>query len=299
MAIVHEAPVFDLQAHSTRSDGTLEPAEVVAAAARAGVRLLALTDHDTVDGVSGALTAGERLGVAVVPAIELSALDEGHEDFHILGYGLDHTDGLLAERLAAYRADRAARVERMADALEELGFALDREELEARRQAGLSVGRPHLAAAALRANSAELQRRALWEVSAFVEAYLVPGRPAYRRRHTPTVPEAIETIHDAGGVAVWAHPFWDLGDNRTVLTTLARFVAAGLDGVEAFYPTHTRVQTRLLASAAALRSLLCTGSADFHGPGHRIFSRFRAFQVYDCVPNLGPIDVLAPASGRS
>jgi predicted metal-dependent phosphoesterase TrpH len=291
VGILPDPPDFDLQAHSTCSDGALEPGAVVAAAAAAGVRLLALTDHDTVDGVAEALAAGREHGIAVVPAAELSAVDELSEDFHILGYGLDHTDARLNERLAAYRADRAARVDRMADALTELGFALDRAELEARRAAGLPLGRPHLAAAAVAANPERLEPEGLGEPSAFLEAYLVPGGAAYRRRTTPTVAEAIATIHDAGGVAVWAHPYWDLATDDDVRVTLARFAELGIDGVEAFYAVHDEHQARLLAAEAARHGLLATGSADFHGPRHAHFHRFRAFSLHGCAPNLGPIAV--------
>ena len=100
---------------------------------------------------------------------------------------------------------------------------------------------------------------------------------------------AITTIHEAGGLAVWAHPFWDLDDHDTVVATLDRFVALGLDGVEAFYRTHDREHTLLLVRRAAEAGILTTGSADFHGPEHRIFSSFRDFAVYGCEANLGPI----------
>ncbi len=282
-------PEFDLQCHSTCSDGSLEPAAVVAAAAGAGVKLLALTDHDTVDGVDEALAAAHEHGIALVPAVELSTVDEGGEDFHVLGYGIDHTDAALGEALARWRADRAARIERMAALLCELGFEPDRATLDARIAAGRPVGRPHLAAAAIAANRARLEPAGLADPSAFLEAYLVPGCPAYCRRETPTVPEAIDAIHAAGGVAVWAHPFFDLWSPTEVCDTLVRFHGAGLDGVEAFYATHDRRQTLLLTGLAAELGLLTTGSADFHGPGHRHFSRFRAFTLHDAEPNLGPI----------
>ena len=103
------------------------------------------------------------------------------------------------------------------------------------------------------------------------------------------MPEAIDAIHAAGGVAVWAHPFWDLARDDEVCEALARFSAAGLDGVEAFYTTHTAAQTRLLHEQAARLQLLTTGSADFHGPQHSRFSRFRAFSLEGLEPNLGPI----------
>jgi predicted metal-dependent phosphoesterase TrpH len=284
-------PTFDLQSHSTCSDGSLEPAAVVAAAAAAGVRLLALTDHDTVEGIPEAIEAAREREIGLVPAVELSTADVLGEDFHVLGYRIDHTDSLLARRLHGWCEDRARRIERMAARLTELGLPPDRAELDRRRANGCPIGRPHLATAAITANRERLRREGLDECSAFLEAYLVPGAPAYSRRTTPTVPEAIEAIHDAGGVAVWAHPFWDLAGPEDVSAALARFAAGGLDGVEAFYVTHNRAQTQLLCALADEYGLLTTGSADFHGPDHRRFDRFRAFELHGCEPRLGPIDV--------
>ena len=282
-------PTFDLQCHSTCSDGALAPAAVVAAAAAAGVTLLALTDHDTVDGVDEALATAADQGIDLVPAVELSTVDELGDDFHVLGYGIDHMDGALGKLLATWRADRANRIERMAQRLCDAGLAPDRDELDARLAAGRPVGRPHLAAAAVSAHRERLEPAGLAEPSAFLEAYLVPGCPAYCRRLTPTVAEAIDAIHAAGGVAVWAHPFWDLWQPGEVHQALTRFTGAGMDGVEAFYATHTAEQTHLLAELAAQLGILTTGSADFHGPEHRHFSRFRAFDLHGCEPNLGPI----------
>jgi predicted metal-dependent phosphoesterase TrpH len=285
-------PTFDLQSHSTRSDGALEPREVVAAAHAAGVELLALSDHDTVAGVGEALEAAAALdGIRVVPAVEISALDPEHEDLHILGYALDHESPALLEALSAWRVDRNARARRMAQALREAGLQLD---LPAGDGAGLPIGRPHLARAVLEhpANAARLEREGLRDPGAVLEAYLLPGTPGYRPRTTPTVDEAVAVIHAAGGVAVWAHPFWDLHADEDVRATLTRFAAAGMDGVEAFYITHTCAQTRLLADLAARLGLITTGSADFHGPEHERFHAFRAFGLCGLEPDLGPI---APA----
>jgi len=278
---------FDLQSHSTRSDGALEPAEVVAAAAAAGVELLALTDHDTVDGVDEALRAGARHGVRVVPATELSSIDELGEDLHVLGYGIDPHDAAFAEALRAWRADRVARIGRMADALEELGLAVDRSVLAGRD----APGRPHLAAAAFGApeNAARLRAEGLRTPGELLEAYLLPGRPGWRRRTRPAVAEAIAAIHAAGGVAVWAHPFWDVDDPAAVEDALRRFAALGLDGVEAFYPTHGPEQAALLDRLARELDLLTTGSSDFHGPGHGTFGGFLAFALHGLTPRLGPI----------
>ena len=99
----------------------------------------------------------------------------------------------------------------------------------------------------------------------------------------------MEAIHDAGGVAIWAHPFWDISDPAEVLSSIDRFVALSIDGVEAFYVTHTREQTELLAARCGELGLLTTGSADYHGPENRLFSRFLAFETYGIEPNLGPI----------
>src|SRR3954463_6286224 len=137
------APTFDLQSHSTCSDGALAPRAVVAAAAAAGVELLALSDHDTVDGVDEALEAASALGLGLVPAAELSAIDGEREDLHVLGYGLDHRSSALRAAWAGSRAAREARGRRMADALREAGFELDFPE-----RGGRPVGRPHLAQAA-------------------------------------------------------------------------------------------------------------------------------------------------------
>jgi predicted metal-dependent phosphoesterase TrpH len=280
------APTFDLQSHSTCSDGALPPASVVAAAAAAGVELLALSDHDTVDGVDEALEAAAAHGLGVVPAAELSAIDGEREDLHVLGYGLDHRSDELRGALERFRADRGARAHRMADALRAAGLELDFPDRGDR-----PVGRPHLAQAAFEhpANSMRLREEGIVNFSQLLEAYLIPGAPAYRRRTTPNVTEAIATIHAAGGVAVWAHPFWDVDAGEEVLALVDRFAAEGLDGVEAFYVTHTEPQTRLVADHCARRGLLTTGSADFHGPDHPRFNAFRAFELHGLEPNLGPI----------
>jgi adenylyl-sulfate kinase len=285
------APTFDLQSHSVHSDGHLPAGDVVAQAARAGVEVLALSDHDTVDGVEEALRAGAATGVTVVPATEISAVDGDYEDLHVLGYRIDHRDPLLEERLRDARLDRERRADRMAERLRELGFAIDPAPVAARRDAGKPIGRPHLAAAVLAhpANAERLAEEGHGDVSSFIPAYLIPGAPAYQGRTRPTVTEAIRWIHDAGGLAVWAHPFWDLDSADEVLAAIDRFAAAGLDGVEAFYPSHDEAQANLVADRCAELGLLATGSSDFHGPDHRLFSRFRAFDLHGRTPNLGSI----------
>jgi predicted metal-dependent phosphoesterase TrpH len=288
---VSTAPTFDLQSHSLESDGELAPAEVVRAAAAAGVELLALTDHDTVGGVDEALAAAVRHGLRLTAATELSAVQEDAVDVHILGYEIDHRDQSFRDRLESFRADRELRAERLAGRLEQLGFALDRGPLEQRRADGRPIGRPHLAAAVLSNpdNAARLAAEGLDGIGAVIKTYLIPGAPAYLPRLSPSVADAIDAIHAAGGVALWAHPFWDVDTDEEVLATIDRFSALGVDGVEVFYPSHTRAHVELLADRCTQLGLLQTGSTDFHGPGHGVFNRFRAFELYGREPVLGPI----------
>ncbi len=152
--------------------------------------------------------------------------------------------------------------------------------------AGEPIGRPHLAEAALGhpANAERLREEQIDDIGSFIKAYLIEGRPAFALRVTPTVAEAIDAIHAAGGVAIWAHPFWDVSDPDEVLAMIERFRALGIDGIEAFYVTHTREQTELLAKRCTELDLLSTGSADFHGPENRLFSRFMAFETYGLTP---------------
>jgi len=286
------APSFDLQSHSAASDGALQPAAVIAAAHEAGVELLALSDHDTVDGLDEAFAAAAATGGALtlVSAVEISSLDAGGKDLHILGYGIDHHDPALLARLKDWREDRWARGERIAEAMRELGWAV---ELPARGEQPL--GRPHIAAAIFNdpANAERVSGEGLASSTELLVAYLIPGAPGYRDRTAPTVGQAIEAIHEAGGKAIWAHPYWDFQDDdqhEATRDVLERFAALGGDGVEAFYLSHDEDQTRRLVELASGLDMLTTGSADFHGPDNPTFSSFRNFSLYGLTPNLGPID---------
>ncbi len=284
-------PHFELQGHSTQSDGELSPSEVVRAAKNAGVELFALTDHDSVEGVREAADAAAEVGLSLVPAVEISVVDPVAADLHVCGYLVDPGHPALLEQLARSRADRESRAERMTQALEQNGWIVDREPLNRRAVAGLTVGRPHLAEAVTNdaRNTKRLEREQLRNPTEFLVAYLIEGKPAFCGRDAPTASRAIELIHEAGGVAVWAHPFWDVEADPEVIATLERFERLGLDGVEAFYVTHTQAQTDLLVEKAGELGLLTTGSSDYHGPNHRQFNRFGAFSTFGHRPNLGPI----------
>ena len=287
------APTFDLQSHSVASDGALQPAEVVAAAHAAGVELLALSDHDTVDGLDEAFEAAAATGGALtlVSAVEISSLDASGKDLHILGYGIDHHDPALLARLELWREDRWTRGERMAEAMRENGWQVT---LPVRGDQPL--GRPHIAAAIFNdpANADRSAAEGLTNPTELLVAYLIPGKPGYRDRTAPTVGQAVEAIHEAGGKAIWAHPYWDFKEadkHEAARDALERFAALGGDGVEAFYKSFNEEQTRRLVELAAGLDMLTTGSADFHGPDNPTFSSFRNFSLYGLEPNLGPIDV--------
>jgi predicted metal-dependent phosphoesterase TrpH len=258
--------MIELQSHSTVSDGQLPPAEVVEKAAEAGVEVLALTDHDGVAGVPAAIEAGERLGIEIVPAIEMSSVHEYAEDLHICGYWID-----LEKIEPACQRAQQERVERAGEIVENLrGFGFDITLEDARREAGSadSIGRPHIAHAAGAADN----------MGPFFEEYLVPGAKAFVSRKWPTTGQACEVIRQAGGVPVLAHPYWDVKEPEKVERLIR---ALDIDGIEVYYPSHTREQTEHLLGLARELGIAATASSDYHGPTHKTFRRFGAYQTYD------------------
>ena len=262
-------PVIDLQAHSTVSDGELAPAEVARAAADAGVTTMALTDHDGVAGVPDAMVAASQAGIECVPAVEMSCVHKYSEDLHMLGYWVDLD--AIAPACARAQQERLDRAREIVARLNELGVEVSFEAAAAQAGAADAIGRPHIARAA----------RGGPDLGPFFEEYLVPGAKAFVPRRWPLAEEAVELIHGAGGVAVVAHPYWDVSEPeavRDLVESLKRDV--GLDGIEAFYPPHTRAQTEHCLALCEEFDLVPTGSSDFHGPSHKSFFRFGAYQTY-------------------
>ena len=257
--------LIELQSHSTVSDGQLVPSEVVAEAAKAGVTTLALTDHDAIAGVGEAQEAAERLGVELVPAIEMSCVHEYAEDLHICGYWIDV--GKIAAACERAQHERLTRAGEIVEKLRGHGFDIHLE--DAVREAGdaLSIGRPHIARAA----------GATGDLGPFFEEYLVPGAKAFVPRRWPTAEQAIELIRNAGGIAVIAHPYWDISAPDEV-DDLIR--SLGADGVETYYPTHAKEQTEHLLELCAELDLVPTASSDYHGPTHKTFAEFGAYDTY-------------------
>ena len=257
--------LVELQSHSTVSDGQLTPAEVVAEAAEAGVTVLALSDHDAIAGVEEARGAAEQAGIEFVPALEMSCVHEYADDLHVCGYWVDL--GAIAGACERAQHERVTRAAEIVDNLRREGFDIHLE--DAIRESGdaLSVGRPHIARAAGAGD----------DMGPFFEEYLVPGAKAFVPRRWPTADQAVELIHAAGGVAVVAHPYWDVKDPAEVEELIR---ALDIDGIEAFYPDHNREQTEHLLGLCDELGLTATGSSDYHGPTHKTFSRFGAYQTY-------------------
>jgi predicted metal-dependent phosphoesterase TrpH len=257
--------LIELQSHSTVSDGQLAPAEVVAEAAKAGVTTLALTDHDAIAGVGEAQRAAAELGIELVPAIEMSCVHEYAEDLHICGYWVDV--GKIAPACERAQHERVTRAGEIIEKLRGHGFDIHLE--DAVREAGdaLSIGRPHIARAA----------GATGDLGPFFEEYLVPGAKAFVSRRWPTAEQAIELIREAGGIAVIAHPYWDISE-PTEVDDLIRSLKA--DGVETYYPTHSKEQTEHLLELCAELGLVPTASSDYHGPTHKTFAEFGAYDTY-------------------
>lgn len=257
--------LIELQSHSTVSDGQLAPAEVVAQAWEAGVTTLALTDHDAVSGVPEATEAAAGLGIELVPAVEMSCVHEYAEDLHVCGYWIDLE--AIAPTCERAQQERVSRAEEIIGRLKGWGFEVKLD--DAIREAGdaLSIGRPHIARAA----------GATGDLGPFFEEYLVPGAKAFVPRRWPTAEQAIALIREAGGVAVVAHPYWDVKDPEQV-EDLIRSLRP--DGIEAFYPPHTQEQTEHLLSLCRELSLVPTASSDYHGPTHKTFSKFGDYDTY-------------------
>ncbi len=253
------APGIDLHAHTTASDGSLSPAQLVQAADALGLAALAVTDHDTVDGLAEALRAAQSLSVVVVPGVELSVEDDGGR-FHLLGYAFNPHDQTLQDALARLRESRAARNALMAQKMVALGLPLTMDDVRA--EAGPDsqvVARPHFA-------QALLKRGLVSSVQDAFDRYLATGKPLYLPKQVLTPRDAIALIHNAGGVAVMAHPGLVLLSDDALAARIAALASHdGMDGLEAFYSQHTEAQTARFLEIAQQNSLLVTGGSDFHG----------------------------------
>lgn len=244
---------IDLHTHTTASDGVLRPEALVAEAVAHGVGLLAVCDHDTTAGVDDALAVGMELRVEVWPAVELSCDVEAGE-VHVLGYFIEYHQPWFQALLLRLREGRAQRAERMAERLGALGVPVDYGRVQALADGG-AIGRPHVARALVEAGHVRTVAEAF-------DRFIGRHGPAYVERLKVTPAQAVEVIRAAGGLAVLAHPGW--AQDEKVIPEL---VAAGLDGIEVYYPDHTPTLVERYLALARQHGLLVTGGTDFHGGG--------------------------------
>jgi 3',5'-nucleoside bisphosphate phosphatase len=251
------AAVIDLHTHTRFSDGSLTPTEVVELAVHEGLSAVAITDHDGIDGLEEALDAGERLGIEVVPGVELN-LEHEQVTMDLLGYFFDccpgeETQAELAQ-LRAYRDERNARIlERLAD----LGMPVDPEELAAIAEHG-SAGRPHI-------GEAMRQRGYVDSVGEAFRRYLRRGAPAWVDRRRLSLPRAVRLLRDAGGLPVIAHPGIIRVDSAGLAAIVREAAALGVVGLECHYPLHDDETVAACRALCERHDMVPTGGSDFHG----------------------------------
>ncbi|MBW1918410.1 MAG: PHP domain-containing protein [Deltaproteobacteria bacterium] len=271
----------DLHTHSTASDGSFRPQELVTMARDRGLRAMALTDHDTIDGVAEAIQAGAQLGIEVIPGIEISA-DFPEGTMHILGYFIDYQQPLFNQQLQVLKEARAHRNPRIVEKLNQLGLTISWEDI-LQVSGGGQIGRPHIARALVVKGYVQDQQEAF-------DQYLRQGGPAYVPKFRLPPAEAIALIRQAQGIPVLAHPF-TLGLGLEQLKAqLQELQELGLAGLEVYYPEHSpNMQADYFRLTQEL-GLLVTGGSDFHGankPGIELGKGpHQRYLTYELVLNL-------------
>jgi predicted metal-dependent phosphoesterase TrpH len=243
---------IDLHLHSTASDGRHTPAELVHFALRKNLQVIALTDHDTTEGVEEARGAARGTGLTVIPGVEISTDVSGSHEFHILGYYVDYHYAPLRDRLAGLRQSRLERAHKIVELLGKAGCPVAWEQVSAFAGQG-SVGRPHIAQALVEGSYVD-------SVESAFRFYIGRGAPAYVPRPKLSPQDAIQLILDAGGAPVLAHP-------SRIVEHIPALVKAGLVGLEVYYDGYVKAETRFLAGLADKHNLIATGGSDFHGIG--------------------------------
>lgn len=247
---------IDLHVHSTASDGSYPPAEVVRQAKAGGLSAIALTDHDTVDGLAAAVAAGARYGVEIIPGVEISAVCPGGT-MHIVGLFIEYHDGLLDQRLGVLKQARLDRNPQIIKKLNDLGIKITMARVE-EISGGGQVGRPHIARALLESGY-------VTSIQDAFDKYLGWHRPAYVSKFRFPPDQALAMIREAQGIPVLAHPFTLNLPAPALKTRIIELQALGLAGLEVFYSEHTPEQEALYLKLARELNLLVTGGSDFHG----------------------------------
>ncbi|WP_347354911.1 PHP domain-containing protein [Intrasporangium sp.] len=259
--MTHHEPVIDLHTHSSTSDGTQAPAELVAAAVEAGVDVLAITDHDTVGGWAAAERAARERGLVLVKGVEISCHYKW-SSVHLLGYLVDPADADLAAELHRARVSRAQRLELMVERMSADGIPITYEQVVAQVGPGTTPGRPHIADALIEAGVIRHRDEAFAD-------WLSERSPYYVGHYAVDLARAVRLVRAAGGVPVIAHPFTRTRGAGIPDSFIAQLAAAGLGGLEAYHRDHGPAEVARAERLAAEHGLLLTGSSDYHGAGKR------------------------------
>ncbi len=244
---------IDLHIHTVYSDGTYTPTKVVKKAKELGLAAISITDHDSVSGVGEAIRAGEKLGVEVVPGIEMSS-DAGEDEIHILGYYLNWKDKIFLAQLQIFQKDRAKRNQRLLKRLEDLGMKLDHQEIKNMAPRGV-VSRLHIARLMVKNGYVSSIEEAF-------EEWLNAGKPAHIKRMKVSPFEVIQLILKVGGIPVFAHPYLSKRDDL-----IPEMVKRGLMGIEVYQSVHNEQAVTHYRKIAEEYHLLVTGGSDCHGEG--------------------------------
>lgn len=248
--------MIDLHVHSTFSDGSMSPAELIEYAYMYGLSAISITDHDTVEGIEEAMSAGTRRGIEVVSGLELS-IKHGDCAVHLLGYLFRPEDGGLVRELGRLQAGRMERNKIILANLNRSGINILMQDLEKVSALG-QAGRPHIA-------QILMQKGVVRSMDEAFDVYLGRNGSAYAPRYVLQAEEAVKLIKGAGGLAVLAHPQQLEKSGRDVRAVIASLRDKGLDGIEVYYPTHSRQFKRKLLAIAQKYDLLVTGGSDYHG----------------------------------
>jgi 3',5'-nucleoside bisphosphate phosphatase len=249
--------MIDLHAHTTASDGSCTPTELVSLAKERGLAALGVADHDTIGGLDEAAAAASEQGVELVPCIEIS-VDYAHGEFHLLGYYVDFRDPDFLSRIEYLQDNRFNRNGVMVRKMQELGFEITMEDI-VEESGGGQVGRPHMARALMKKGYVSSVQEAF-------NRYLADGKPLHVPKVKLTPPEAIQLVHSAGGVAVLAHPkYMEYATEPELAEELGRLKGVGLDGIECYYSQHSEAETAQYLRLADHFGFLTTAGSDFHG----------------------------------